>query len=148
MGRKRKHLLLDEEDPILKTPTKKKRRKRKKKRGPKPKDCIKGYKRITVDELKIEAAQRLAVDVVKSAIDDYRDYSKKLSDLKKKARLGLIARDIKYYHKLGEYRGEIKACLNFFFSERFEIFCTLDPQLVVEKLDKELEEYERKRDSK
>ena len=140
MGRKPK--LVDNLDE-MKKPKKRKKKKYKKKKGPKARDRIPGYVRLKAEEIQDEPAHRLAIDVVIMSVDDYVKYSKKLFLIKWKARRKLIPRDKKYYTKLYGYRKEVILCKKFFFSDRFAIFCDLNPNELIEHLDKEIESYGR-----
>ena len=100
------------------------------------------YKRITTEEMTWEGAQRLAAAIVQAAVEDYRDYSKKLKELKWKARNGLIKRDRKYNELMDRYRGQVYINRKFFFSRTCSLICQLDPNWIVETIDEEVKRYD------
>ncbi len=74
------------------------------------------YKRITTEEINRDRAQILAATKDQAAVEDHREYAKKLKELKWKARNGLIKRDRKYNELMDRYRGQVYINRKFFFS--------------------------------
>lgn len=84
-------------------------------------------KRLKASEMTWEGAQRLAAAIVQDAVEEYREYSKKLKALKWKAKNGLIKKDRKYQELLERFKGQIYINKRFFFSRTCSLICNLDP---------------------
>ena len=101
-----------------------------------------------VKEMTDEGAARLAAAIVEAAVNDYRDAAKAIKKLKWKARTHQIPRDRNYNDKLSRLRGQVYINKKFFFSKTCSLLSSLDPNWIVETLDKEVEEYDPSRSSK
>ena len=89
-----------------------------------------------------EGMRRLAAAIVLGAVKDYRKAAKALKTLRWKADQRLIKRDRKYRWKEEALLAEMESAKRFFHSERCARLCTLDPDAVVERLEREFEEYD------
>lgn len=105
-------------------------------------------KRLKASEMTWEGAQRLAAAIVQDAVEEYREYSKKLKALKWKAKNGLIKKDRKYQELLERFKGQIYINKRFFFSRTCSLICTLDPNWIVETIDEEVKRYDPSRSFK
>ena len=86
--------------------------------------------------------RRLAAAIVIGAVKDYRKAAKALKSLRWKADQRLIKRDKKYRWKEEALLADMESAKRFFHSERCARLCTLDPDAVVERLEREFEEYD------
>lgn len=89
-----------------------------------------------------EGMRRLAAAIVIGAVKDYRKAAKALKSLRWKADQRLIKRDKKYRWKEEALLADMESAKRFFHSERCARLCTLDPDAVVERLEREFEEYD------
>ena len=89
-----------------------------------------------------EGMRRLAAAIVIGAVKDYRKAAKALKSLRWKADQRLIKRDKKYWWKEEALLADMESAKRFFHSERCARLCTLDPDAVVERLEREFEEYD------
>jgi len=89
-----------------------------------------------------EGMRRLAAAIVIGAVKDYRKAAKALKTLKWKADQRLIKKDKKYRWKEEALLADMESAKRFFHSERCARLCTLDPDAVVERLEREFEEYD------
>jgi len=89
-----------------------------------------------------EGMRRLAAAIVIGAVKDYRKAAKALKSLRWKAGQRLIKRDKKYRWKEEALLADMESAKRFFRSERCARLCTLDPDAVVERLEREFEEYD------
>ena len=89
-----------------------------------------------------EGMRRLAAAIVIGAVKDYRKAAKALKALRWKADQRLIKRDKKYRWKEEALLADMESAKRFFRSERCARLCTLDPDAVVERLEREFEEYD------
>ena len=89
-----------------------------------------------------EGMRRLAAAIVIGAAKDYRKAAKALKSLRWKADQRLIKRGKKYRWKEEALLADMESAKRFFHSERCARLCTLDPDAVVERLEREFEEYD------
>lgn len=89
-----------------------------------------------------EGMRRLAAAIVIGAVKDYRKAAKALKSLRWKADQRLIKRDRKFRWKEEALLADMESAKRFFHSERCARLCTLDPDAVVERLEREFEEYD------
>ena len=89
-----------------------------------------------------EGMRRLAAAIVIGAVKDYRKAAKALKSLRWKADQRLIKRDKKYRWKEEALLADMESAKRFFRSGRCARLCTLDPDAVIERLEREFEEYD------
>ena len=89
-----------------------------------------------------EGMRRLAAAIVMGAVKDYRKAAKALKTLRWKADQRLIKRDKKFRWKEEALLSDMESAKRFFRSERCARLCTLDPDAVIERLEREFEEYD------
>ena len=89
-----------------------------------------------------EGRRRLAAAIVMGAVKDYRKAAKALKTLRWKADQRLIKKDKKYRWREEALLADMESAKRFFRSERCARLCTLDPDAVIERLEREFEEYD------
>lgn len=89
-----------------------------------------------------EGMRRLAAAIVLGAVKDYRKAAKALKTLRWKADQRLTKRDKKYRWREEALLADMESAKRFFRSDRCARLCTLDPDAVIERLEREFEEYE------
>ena len=89
-----------------------------------------------------EGMRRLAAAIVMGAVKDYRKAAKALKTLRWKADQRLIKRDRKYRWREEALSSDMESAKRFFRGQRCARLCTLDPDAVIEKLEREFGEYD------
>ena len=89
-----------------------------------------------------EGMRRLAAAIVMGAVKDYRKAAKALKSLRWKADQRLIKKDKKYRWKEEALLADMESAKRFFRSERCARLSPLDPDAVIERLEREFEEYD------
>ena len=97
----------------------------------------------------IDAYENLANAIVMTAVQDYLPYYKALQCHKELRTEGLSDKALKNYNKeLRKLEKQFDELIDFFYSPWFTVLTGVDPQLILAKLEAEVDEYERQRVSK
>ena len=97
----------------------------------------------------IEGYENLANAIVRTAVQDYLPYYKALQRHRELRTEGLSDQALKNYNKeLRKLEKQFDELIDFFYSPWFTVLTGVDPQLILAKLEAEVDEYERQRVSK
>lgn len=103
--------------------------------------------RKPLDECSDLGLRRLDCAIIESAACDYRNGGRSVKRNEAKAKMAIEKGDAEKAEDLlkeaEKSKREMELCKKFFFSERFKILAPdLDPQAVIEALDKQIAEYD------
>jgi|GEM_PF-1975448 len=135
LKRKRKYSL----DPeAIKKPVKKKKRGRKKKAVHKKKKIRNRTPKSVRAKYKIEALERLACAIITKAVEDYRNAGFEYKKLIYKLEHGYLMNPDKVVRLKDKYLTEMRLDETFLRNNKFT---NLDPDFVMEELNKQIDEY-------